>query len=258
MQKPLVGRPALEVLAATQQQGLLDGALEAVMALLGVAVLVGLPDLDGLAGHAVVGQQRPVTLREQLGVSRLMDRQTHAVGAVLQRYAAQLPQGILKGLAEALETLRETKSNTLPVGVGEDKVVGQVVQRHALDGDAQAAQVGEIGSAQAAGRVQLSEEDFAGRPLGSPPVLDATLQGAQLSVGETSRIAALQLGEERLGLQAGGAFELCLEFVPDLGKGVRARAPGVLPGEVAGEFAGAAVLASGLAIHASLRRCYRQ
>jgi hypothetical protein len=87
-QELLVGRPAVEVAAAAQQQGLLQGPLEAVVALLAVAILVGLAGLDGLAGHAVVGQQGPVALGEQLGVGRLVDRQAHAVGAVLRRHAA--------------------------------------------------------------------------------------------------------------------------------------------------------------------------
>jgi len=55
-QKRLVRQPLGEVPAAPQQQRLLQGPLEPVMALLHVAVLVGLRRVDRLALQAVVLQ----------------------------------------------------------------------------------------------------------------------------------------------------------------------------------------------------------
>jgi len=49
-----------EIAAATQEQRLIDGGLEVPMRRLTVAVLMGLPDVDPLARHAVVRQQIPV------------------------------------------------------------------------------------------------------------------------------------------------------------------------------------------------------
>jgi hypothetical protein len=82
-------------------------------------------------------------------------------------------------------------------------VVEQVVQRGALNGHAQAAQVGEVRGGQPAGPVGLGEEHLPGRPLGGTPVLDPALQGPQLAVGEAAGVLPLQGGEEGLGLQAG-------------------------------------------------------
>ena len=47
-EESLVGRSVVEVAAAPQHEGLIDGLFESVMALLGISVLVGLAGLDGL------------------------------------------------------------------------------------------------------------------------------------------------------------------------------------------------------------------
>jgi hypothetical protein len=46
-----------EISTPSQQEGLIDGGLEVPVGRLGVAVLVRLPDVNPLAGQAVVGQQ---------------------------------------------------------------------------------------------------------------------------------------------------------------------------------------------------------
>jgi hypothetical protein len=63
-QERLVGRSVGEVPAARQQERLIQGTLERPVALLHIAVLVGLRRLDGLALQTVVPQQRLVTLGE--------------------------------------------------------------------------------------------------------------------------------------------------------------------------------------------------
>ena len=60
-----VGVAAGEVPAAPQQEGLVEGGLEAAVPLLDVAVLVALARPDGLGGQAVVVQQGLVTPLER-------------------------------------------------------------------------------------------------------------------------------------------------------------------------------------------------
>jgi hypothetical protein len=55
-QKALVSRPAVEIPAAPQHQGLIQGSFELVVALLGIPILVALAGLDGLALQTVVLQ----------------------------------------------------------------------------------------------------------------------------------------------------------------------------------------------------------
>jgi hypothetical protein len=177
-----------------------------VVALLDVAVLVTLAGVDGLRLHFVVGHQSAVTRRELLGAGGL-HRQAHAVGAMHRRHAAQGPDRVLETGAEALEALREAERDVLPVRVCQHEVVDQVRQRLALDRHAQLGHVREVGSAEPARRMVLGEEHLLVRPVRRPPVLDVTLQGAQLSVPEAARMPALQLLEQGLGLPAGRLFE---------------------------------------------------
>jgi hypothetical protein len=89
--------------------------------------------------------------------------------------AAQLGQGVLQTVAEALEALGEADAAGLPVRVGQHEVVDQVRQRLAVDGHLQAGRVREVGGAQVAGLVDLAEEDLLGRTVQGPPLLDVPL-----------------------------------------------------------------------------------
>ena len=129
-------------------------------------------------------------------------------------------------------------------------MVDQVVERLAGDGHTQVRHVREIGGTQSAGRVNLGEEHFLGRPVGGSPGLDPPLEGAELSVGETSGVFPLELLEEGQGLQPRVEGQPLGDAGPDVGERVRVGAPGVRHPYLAGKPAEPAVLACGLGIHA--------
>jgi hypothetical protein len=133
-QEPLVRRPAGEVPAAAQHQGLVQRPLELPVALLHVAVLVRLRRVDRLALQAVVPQQRLVTPLKGRAIAAGWDRGRQGVGAMHLGNAAQLGQGVLQAVAEALEALGEADGAGLPVRVGQHEVVDQVRKRLAVDG----------------------------------------------------------------------------------------------------------------------------
>jgi hypothetical protein len=200
-QERLVGGPTVEVAAAPQQQRLFQGSLELVMTLLDVAVLVGLCRLDGLAVQAVVPQQRLIPLGERGPFCPRRHGGGEPVGAVQLRHAAELPQGVLQALAEALVALGEADCAGLPVGVGQHEVVDQMLQRRAGDGHPQVGAVREIAGTEPTGMMHLGEEHLLGRPFFGPPLLDSPLQGPYLSVAEATGEPPLQVGEQGLGLQ---------------------------------------------------------
>jgi hypothetical protein len=177
-QECLVGRPAGEVPAAAQHQGLVQRPLELPVALLHVAVLMRLRRVDRLPLQAVVPQQRLVTPLKGRAITAGRDRGRQGVGAMHLGSAAQLGQGVLQALAEALEALAEADGAGLPVGVGQHEVVDQVREGLAVDGHLQAAGVREVRGAQLAGLVDLAEEHLLGRAVQGPPLLDVPLQGA--------------------------------------------------------------------------------
>jgi hypothetical protein len=249
-QERFVGRPAGEVAAAAQHQRLVQRPLELPMTLLHVAVLVRLRRVDGLALQAVVPQQGLVAALEGRSITPGRDRRSQGIGAMDARHAAQLGQGVLQAVAEALEALGEADAAGLPVRVGQHEVVDQVRERLAADGDLQARGVREVGGAQPARFVDLGEEDLPGRPVQGAPPLDVPLQGAELPIGEAAGIFTLQPVEHGLGLQAGVEVQLLLDARPDLGEGVGSRPPGMLHAYLAGQPAEPAVLACGLVVDA--------
>jgi hypothetical protein len=220
------------------------------MALLDVAVLVGLGRLDGLALQTVVTQQRLIPPREGVPCRPRRHGGGQPVGAVQLGHAAESPQGVLQAVAEALVALGEAHRAGLPVGVGEHEVVDQVLQRRAGDGHPQVSAVGEVAGGEATGVMDLGEEDLPGRPLLGPPLLDPPLQGPHLSVGEATGELPLQVEEQGLGLQAGVEAELFLQLRPDVGEGVGPCPPGVVHAYLAGQAVKPPVLACGLGVHA--------
>jgi hypothetical protein len=251
-QERLVRRPAGEVPAAAQHQRLIQRPLELPVALLHVAVLVRLRRVDRLALQAVVPQQCLVAPLKGRPIAAGWDRGRQGVGAMHPRNPAQLGQGILQAVAEALEALGEADRAGLPVGVGQHEVVDQMGKWLAVDGHLQAAGVREVGGTQVAGPVDLAEEHLLGRPVQGAPLLDVALQGAQLPVGEAAGVLALKPVEHGLGLQAGVEGQLLLDARPDLGERVRSRPPGMRHAHLAGQPAEPAVLARGLIVEAGL------
>jgi hypothetical protein len=252
----LVGRPALEVAAATHQQRLLQRPLEPMMALFAVAVLVGLARLDRLAAQTVVPQQTLVTVREGRPLRSRRRRRRKPIRAVQLRHAAQLPQGVLQALAQALVALREADGPRLPVRVRQHEMVDQVVERHALNRHTQAAAVREVAGTQPARIMHLAEEHLLRRSRQRPPLLDPALQRPQLAIGELAGKAVLQIREQGLRLQAGVEHEQLFELRPDRGERIGFGTPvSVHEPDLAGQPAQLSVLASGLGVEAGPSRC---
>lgn len=255
-QERLVVRPADEIPAAAQHQGLVQGSLELPVALFHVPVLVAMSCLDRLPSEAIVPQQRLIALPERRRAFRARrDGRRQPVGAVQLRRAAQVPQSVLQALAEALVALREADRPRLPVRVGQHEVVDQVVERRPGDGHLQVGAVGEVAGAQASGVMDLGKEHLLGRSLQGAPLLEAPLQGSQLAVGEASGEAMLQIVKQGFGLQSRVDSKQRFELRPDLGEGVGPRAVvAVHASHLAGQLAEPAVLARGLVVHAGLGR----
>jgi hypothetical protein len=195
--EPPVFFPAPEVAAATQQQLLVQGLLEAAMPLLAIAVLVAAGCIGRLSRQAIVTHQRLVPSGVLLRVTVLMNRQRHAVGAMPLRYAAQFPQSVLQSVAQAGEALREAQRHVLPVRARQDEVVKHVRKGLTLDGHAQAIQVREVRRTQPARFMHLGEKHFLGRPMPSLPLPHTPFDGSSVPVPVLSRTVTLQPSQQR-------------------------------------------------------------
>ena len=245
----LVRLPSREVPAVPQHQLLVESLLEPPVPLLDVPVLVAVPGPDRLSLQTVVPQQRLIPLGERRTRRARRDGGREPVGAVNGRHPAQLRQRVLQPVGERLERLGEADRPGLPVRVRQDEVVDQVVERLAVDGHPQIRHVGEVGSAQPAGRVDLGEEHFLRGTVGGPPRLDPPLEGAELSVREHARVLPLELPEQGQRLQPRVEGQPLDDAGPDVGEGIRVSPPRVRHPYLAGKPVEPAVLACGLGIH---------
>jgi hypothetical protein len=247
-----VGFAAGEIPTAPQHQRLVQSPFELAVALLDVTVLVAVAGLNRLSLHAVVPQQRLVTLRERLAFFPWRNGRSQAIGAMQRGDTAQLPHRVLETFTETLQALGETDRPGLPVRVRQHPVVDQVRKRHAGDGDAQARAVREIGGAQPTRLMDLREEHFLGGPVQCPPTLEAALQGPQLVGREPARMLPLQIREQGRGQQAGVEAQQFLQLRPTLGERVRSCAPLAFHAlHLAGQLAELPVLARGFLIDAN-------
>jgi hypothetical protein len=252
-QEGFVVRALGKVPTAAQHQGLVQGPFEAVMALFGIAILMTRIRVGDLPLQAVMVQQRLIPLRECLPFLAWGNGGGEPVGAVQVRHTAQFPQRVLQAVTEAFQALAEADRAGLPVGVGQHEVEDQVREGLAADGDLQGRGVGEIGGAEPARFVDLGEEDLFGRPVQGAALLEAALESAELAIREASRMTALQVGQQGLGLQSGIEVEHLIEVRPDVGERVGAGAiVAVHASDLAGQFAEPPVLAGGLGIDVRL------
>jgi hypothetical protein len=158
----------------------------------------------------------------------------------------------LQAFAEALEALGEADGAGLPVGIGQDEVVDQVVERLAKDGHAELGHAREVALGESSRLMDLCEEDLLGRPFEGSPLFDPPLQTPELDVGEPPREPPLEIDEEGLGLESGIEPEVFDEFGPDVLERVLPGPPGVWDSSLTGEHLGVAILARRLLVDARL------
>ena len=164
---------AVEVPAAPQDEGLVDGVLEAVVALLGNAVLMAPAPVDAGGLQTVVVQQGGVIVVQRPGpaVAYLVGEGRGIVRADHLWHAAQVPEGVLKSLLQGQEGLSGGDFGVAPSRVAEDQLEQQVGMGMATDGHSQGAAVGEVDLGLPPRGMLLGEVDFLVRAVQRPPVL---------------------------------------------------------------------------------------
>lgn len=217
-----------------------------------VTVLVARGRVRLLHHQTIVSHQFLVAPGELALVGEVVYGCAQPIGAMPLGDAAQFPQGILQSFAQALEAFREADRHRLPVRVGQDEVIRQVLERLAGDGHAQVVHRSEVRGAQPAGEVLLREENLLGRARRRPPLPHAPLQRPHLARLEAAWILALQPLEQRLGLECWFSFQLRRHLLPHAVERVRPRSPIARLTHLAGKLPHVSVPPCCLAIHAGL------
>ena len=94
-------------------------------------------------------------------------------------------------------------------------MIDHVIERLSLDGYAELLHRGEVRLTSLSGGVVLGKEGLLGRSFKRPPLLDASLEVAQLTLFEAAFVAVLEILEEGLGLKPWVELEFGLELGPN-------------------------------------------
>jgi hypothetical protein len=194
----LVVTTLVKAARAAQAQRLVERGLERVVARLDRAVLLRLARVAAARSHAVVLAQTGVAAREFLLFGQVVEGRRQAVGAVLLGHATQAPQRRLQPGGQRDEALAANEHDRMaPAGVGERELVDPVGEGNASDDHAELVADGEVRQSESPGRVLLCEEDFAFWAVNGAPLAHAALQRAQHGRVVVTRVAALQLLQQR-------------------------------------------------------------
>jgi len=210
-----------------------------------------LANVDPLRLDLVVVHQVLVTLAKIPLRREIVDRGAQAVAAMPPRHAVQLPQGLLESAAQCLERFGEADHGELPIRVGEREVIQQVVERLAVDRDAQRVHVGEVRCPQPARVMHLRKDDLLVGAMQPTPVPHPPLECPPLRVREPAGIALLQPGEQSERPQSRLPLESGLNLRPDLKERVRPCSPIARSGVLRRQSPGIPILPSRFLIHAS-------
>jgi hypothetical protein len=207
--EPSVGIEVGEVSAAAQQQLVLDLPLQVAMRALDGTVLVRDAGVVARRRHAVVGDQRLVTLRQVVPriTVEVAERRRQTIAAVHLRNAAQRPQRVLQALGErdvALSAQHDVR--VLEAGERETEAIEPMVECRARDHDRERRHVGEVGQPHASRRMLLGEHHVLLGAVQRAPLTDAPLQRAAHALGQL-RMAAAHLVEDADGTDAGRGGE---------------------------------------------------
>ncbi len=157
-----------------------------------------------------------------------MRRCRRVVDAQLARQFAQPVQGFLQPVAQAQQRLRLAPRRPFPVGVRQHDVTEQVRVGCPVDAYPQFGGVRPVQLQRSSRFPVLREEHFLVRAVEQAPLLDASLERAQMFVGQTARTLLLQMFEQGLGLQLGRLVQQALGRRPDGRQRVFASPPGML------------------------------
>ena len=217
-----------------------------------------LADVDPLSREPVMFQEPPIAGLELPLGRKVVDRRAQAVAAMPSRHSPQFPQRVLQAVGQRFERLRRADTYRLPVRVGEDEVIRQMLESLSEDGDSQGVHVGEIRGRQVTGVVHLAKHDRASQTTRSPPLLDAPLKRAAVALGQLPGRLSLEPLEQRLRPQPGLRFQPCLGPRPQFRERVLPRSIRPRPLLGAGERTQRAIFACRLFVHSSPPGRHRQ
>jgi hypothetical protein len=253
VQEAVVSSSTGKFTTASDAQGLIDGLFKPVVGLFYIPILMSHPSIVPGRLHAVVGHERIVPL-SPVFMSRLVQvthRCAEMIGAVLLGYSAQLPQCFFDALGQSLEGFAEADADRFRIGVRQYKVIHQVRERRACNGDAQISHVGEIRLRSLTWDVSLFKDHLLFGSMQRSPPGDVTLQRADLYGLIAPRMTFTEQGKERFALQRWITFQLRDHPGPILLKWVDAGLPVVRSFEMTGQLSDLLILASRAFAHAS-------
>ena len=177
----------VEIAAAPQDEGLVDGVLEAVVGVLGDAVFMALAGIDagGSGGHSGVQQGGVIVVKS---AARLLRNSWVAAAVLSLRTTSGTPPRVQRAFCnpclQGQEGLAGGDLGVAPSRVAEYQLEQQVGVGLSGDGHLEFPAVGEVELGLQSRRMHLGEVHLLIRTMQRPPILQSSLQGAQLGRAE--------------------------------------------------------------------------
>jgi len=247
-----VGVDGLEIAATTEQQLLLELALQRAVRGLDVAILLLLADAGRSVAHVVVVHESHVRLVECALCSFLVRSRSRVVRLMLCRHVIESMQCLLYAALYREERLTEAHRQPLPIGVHLHEVAQKMGENLARNRDTKLVRAREVRLRELPSQVLLREENLSLRATLSTPTARLTLQRTQLPILVSLGMKSAQLVEQRSGLELRRLAQTLLDPWPMLRKWILACTPVPVLDELARQLAGAHVLAGRLAIDPGL------
>ena len=176
-----IGGQIIEVARGAQQERVANRRLEMAVRALDPAILMR--DAAVVAGrrHAVMPAQRVVAggeIRPGFGI-KIAEGRRQAVAAVLRRRTAQRPQRVLQPFGKRDVTLAaQDHMGMFEARPHQPEVIEAMIERLPGNQDAKIAHVGEVGQAEPARLMDLTEDHLLFGSVKRPPGADAPFHGA--------------------------------------------------------------------------------
>lgn len=223
-----VGFSSFKVATAAQHQRLIDTILEMSVRGFHVAVFVGTTSVRAFCFAVVITHECRISFSQFSATGVISYGGSQRIAAMPFGYATKVPERFLNAGTERFKRFGKTERDALDVAVRQHAVEKGVIESVPCELHAEFIAHREVTGGQSSRIMLLIKEDRLAGPMQASPLTDTSLKSATCRIRKLAIVSLLQPLKQRLRFEPRFQFEPLLHFVPDVSKGIDARAIGAI------------------------------